>query len=304
MSLPQLLESLYGHSKWKPILAFETPGGFHWLPKSQSGSFVPNSAAIKKLGVWGGTVETYEIGFNQQPCELVFAGIDVDWGKQIWNINPAGGIPSELCGPLPDNCAKIIPEALVRRSTSGLGAHLFLRLAKPIRCNNKLEAQRLACEIARPVARRLEEHQIKPDIVGHNQLWVWGGHQETTNDPNYWIDPQIEAPKQLKVAPAVTEGEEALFFNSLGPTTQKIIQKLHDHNLVRIPPSGVLGTTYHLHIAAMRAALEGILPSVDWPHSAGTRLHEHNCVLNLSEGMLKLFSFVEHRTVISLPLGV
>lgn len=342
MAIPQLLESLYGRSTWKPILAFKlTSGGFLWLPKAYAPSTAPAASQIASLGVWGGCVETYDVGFNQQPCDLVFASIDVDWKHQRlqkqWHypvFKGGYGYPSvtELTSDLPTACAAIVPGALVRRSSGGYGAHIFLRLSEPIRCANKLAAQALACEIAKPVAARLREHSIEPDIVGHNQLWIWGGQQETINDPKCWIDFDEEKKKELLLASnqvqqvhaascSEAKGDEINLLEAFGPVSKSILTTLHDFGVIRLHSSGACAQSYNVHIKAVQDALwNGYYrtqraqvqppPYYDWlrkitfPHSAGTRLDEHNAILSLSEGQLSLFSFVGHKQLLNIPLGV
>lgn len=278
-----------------PILAARfCTGAVTWYPKADEGNQPPAVDVPERWGIWGAAVRDYERGYNHQPVQFLFAAIDVDKKDNV------------EVDDLPGKVAEALPEALVRTSSSGLGAHAFLVLNTPVMLANRAHAMLAARKLAAPYAARLEANGIKPDIVAHNMMWVTGGRQATIQNgrtlvvpADYWTD--LPVPTVVKAAGS----GECTTWADLGPRCQLVLSALAHADLIENPEVRV-GAKYLLHIKPAQDALREIpwLRRFLTVESAGTRLHEHNAVLSTTNGELRLFSWVGHRNVFSLPLFV
>lgn len=275
-------------ANWVPILAYGfANGSLTWTPKAEEGNR-PRATGAVKIGVWGGACETYERGFNQQPCELLWTGIDVD----------AKGGQTYAGGDLPEAVAAVLPEAMVRRSSSGLGAHVFLHLEYPAVFPTKLEAQRAAQVIAAPYVERLSKAGIKSDIVGRNQLWVFGGNQVTIQ-LGHTINPAIEIPEIVLPADS---SPGILPLDSFGPMCRRIIETLDTNGVIRI--NGGVAKCYRFHIEAAQIALRTI-PWLKSVMNVTTTYDKPNAVLLVKSGFLILYTFSGGgKTVFKFPVGL
>lgn len=266
---------------WLPILAYGFENGaVTWTPKAEEGNR-PRVTGAVKLGVWGGAVKSYDLGFNQQPCELLWAGIDVD----------AKGDQTYTGADLPGAVATTLPEAMVRRSSSGLGAHVFLHLENPAIFPTKSEAQSAAQTIARPYVDRLAKAGIKSDIVGRNQLWVLGGKQSMVQLGST-INPEIVVPEAREIVATIGSGG-SVPLESFGPMCRRILETLELHDVIKL--QGGVSRRYLCHIVRAQEAL-GTIPWLKPAlriESTGKRLDEPNSILSVQDGFLMLWTFVQ-----------
>ena len=266
---------------WNPILCFGfSSGAMTWVPKSQAGNSPPRT--FNRLGIWGGCVRDYDVGFNQQPCLLCAALLDID-AKNGHN----GGVKN-----VSDEVAAALPEAYVRTSSGGSGAHAFLVLENPIECSAKRSAQRIAARIAAPFVQRLERAGIKADVVARNQLWIAGGRQvDVTLGTTVSCD-VVAVPDQPTPSPAPLHSEPVII-SGVGKRCCEVLTTLADAGLIQ--RDNRAAAQYHLHIKTVQDALRPIgwlrgspLYSVT---SAGTRPEQPNSVLSLGDGVLSLWTF-------------
>lgn len=280
---------------FQPILAarFRT-GAVTWYPKADEGNLPPEPDVPERWGIWGAAVRDYGRGYNHQPVQFLSAAIDVDKKD------------NETVADLPAKVAEALPEALVRTSSSGLGAHAFLVLNTPAMLANRAHALLAARKLAAPYAERLERLGIKPDIVANNMMWVTGGRQSTVQNgrtiivpQGYWAD--LHVPGASK---AVGTGE-CTTWAGLGSRCRLVLSALAGAGLIEDPETRV-AAKYLVHIKPTQDALRELpwLRRFLTVESAGTRLHEPNAILSTTNGELRLFSFVGHRNVFALPLFV
>lgn len=299
----ELLLQLYGRTDWSPILALKFEGDrprITWCPKADEARKPEwsRSHPPQRIGVWGGAVETYDKGFNQQPVELVFIGLDIDHKKSDNAHVPIGELPARV--------AAILPQALVRTSTGGLGVHVFLILDKPIRCGSKAAAQNVAECAAVQYVSTLKQNGVEADIVARNMLWVTGGKQRTIQVGGTisveW-DAVYEKTETVETLPVAGSGD-AVRYDQLGQKCRDILASLHLAGLIN---SLDIKSRYLLHIKPVQDALchlAWLIPCLT-VQSAGTDLSSPNCSLRLSDGRMTLHTFVGGgKTLFSIPLGV
>lgn len=287
---PKLYEMLdFG---FHPILAARyCNGSVTWYPKAEEGNLPPAEDTADRWGVWGAAVRHYDIGYNHQPVQFLFASIDVD-AKD----NPGLDLPARV--------AEALPEALVRTSSSGLGAHAFLVLNTPVMLANRAQALFAARKLAAPYAERLERNGIKPDIVANNMMWVRGGKQATvTNGRTIVVPSDYFTSLPIPVATKAAGSGECVKWADVGPRCRTILKALAAADLIEDPEKRV-AASYLVHVKPVQDALREIpwMRHLLTVKSAGTRLHEHNAKLSTTNGELRLFSWVGHRDVFTLPL--
>ena len=294
----ELKQKLYGQAPdgWKPILTYKfSSGAVAWAPGAQRGREPVTGAGVIGIGVWGGCVRNYSVGFNAQESLLTFIGIDVDGG------NHADGNDG---GNLAERVAAAVPEAYVRTSKSGLGAHAFLILSNPPTYPTKLTAQAAAKIFAEPYVARLASAGITVDKVGVNQLWVWsaGGLQRDVQAGQLvtWV-----APAMTPVVASTAGGTgEAVPKARLGPRCRQIVETLERAGLIRTNADHV-ATRYMVHIKPVQEALCAALPWIAkfcTVNSPGTNLAQPNAIFSLRDGSLSIYSFAAGANVIRLSM--
>lgn len=275
-----IIDELYGWSPGLPILAYKRGEYINWCPKACHAGSMPQ--VVDRIGCWGGTVETYEKGFNEQPVHLAFLSIDVDHKD-----NP------QVC--LVSRVTAALPEAMVRTSTSGMGVHVFIRAETPFEYPSRVEALQAAQKLSEPYADRLVQAGVKPDIVGTNMLWVTGGKQETIQDGDYVSLPRVDVtPVALKRS--VGYGQVALA--EMGPMCRRVMTGLMEAGAIR--KGEVCGTRHMLHVAVVEQVLEKTLGLKPIIKSRATKLNEPNCLLTIDAVELRIHSFVSNKTVFSI----
>ena len=274
-----VLERLYGKGPagWKPIL-HHCDYGWHkdWSPRCDVGRPLPRLEDCEYYSVWGGMVENYSRGYEHQPVQLVFCAIDVD---RDGNHNAGISVPSVV--------AAALPEAYVRVSTGGLGAHCFLVLNAPIFCSCRSAAAELSQRILIPYIARLHDGGIEHICSTINPLKVWsvGGSQRDDSLGGY-IDVDLAA---LPPAPSYScagrgSGRAAVKLGDCGDLTRRIIAALR----IPVGAQGELPSKWSCHVKAAQRSLRGLLQFET--SSSGTKLFENNAFVAISERGVALFS--------------
>jgi hypothetical protein len=279
---------LYGNLQGrKPIRAISYGKAMNWFPRANEGNKWSREELEDgvKYGVWGGTVEGYGRGFNQQKVWLHFVGVDIDHK----NGENSGWTPNALRAGVLEAVGDVCS---VRTSSSGAGYHLFMCFA-PVECANKATAQRLASQLGKKyILPRLDAAKIKADKVACNQLWVLGGKQQ-------WLSyaPKIRPTAEDLVVEEVTASVpgDVGFDGVFGECAQGFLNLLAKHGAAQplthltLIKRAVAGTEYEQFFA---------------PYESGNKLDEPNTGICVINGTLRVYSFRHEKTLLSLPVNL
>lgn len=282
---------LYGKLEGRKPIRAVNYGGKHmtWFPKANEGQPFTDADREEavKYGVWGGSVEGYGRGFNQQKCWLHFVGVDIDHKKE----ENATWTPPELKAAVLRAASGV---ASVRTSSSGGGYHLFMHV-DPIECENKMSAQRLATQLGEKyLLPQLNAARIDVDKVACNQLWVLGGKQTwlsyaskiKLSDADRIVQPSTRA---LTASPCEVD------MSQCGPVAREFLNLLAKTG----------AATPLTHLTLIKRALAG----TEWagavePWASGDNFDEPNCSVGVIGGTLRIYSFRHEKTLLSMPVGI
>ncbi|HEY3319012.1 MAG TPA: hypothetical protein VGP72_00850 [Planctomycetota bacterium] len=265
-----------GRAEWKPILHYKAYDCWKdWSPRSERGRSLPPVEQLEYISVWGGMVEHYDAGYEQQPVQLVFGGLDIDRDD-----NPD-------VSNLPGTVARILPEAYVRISGGGFGAHVFLVWKEPLLCGSRSQAQALAQRMMSPFIERLHAGGVEHICSTVNALKIWSidGWQRDVQMGEL-IDVDLD---NLPALPRSSHGgrasgRAAVTLADCGPLVRRIIAALE----IPVGNSGELPRQWNCHVVEAQQALKELVPFETC--SAGTELQNPNAFLAISDRGIALLS--------------